>query len=588
MNNNSRLNSKIYIFVNMAYKYIVLFIMFLTLGCSTTYSPKHETIQTQIPTADTIDKTVRPLKKTYPTKKVTNNIKLCFTEHYNTKYGLSEKNIGKIEPFYTQTGFTPVWVNPKLIGNAIKLLKRSKYHGLNANCYKVNKIDSLFAIWSNNIEDVEAATNLELLLTYNIILYTNNLLYGKLNPKTFHPGWALNKREVQNKNSVILSLIKNNNVLDIEYEFEPKLQVYKELKKEIYRLYRQKRNRFDEKTIKYPGFILAQPDSNHYVLELKQKLGSGNADSLNMVFDNELLSSIKAFQAKHGLNADGKPGRRTYKFLNWTTKRYIDAIKVNMERCRWLPNSIDNKGVVVNIPAYRLRLNTDSNTIFVTKLIVGKSKNETPVFQSKIDYLVFNPCWTIPNSIALKKMLPKIKRDSTYLQKRNMFVGLNGVEQNIDNIDFSQYTKNNFPYKIYQRNGTGNALGKVKFMFPNPYSIYLHDTPSKYLFNKDYRALSHGCIRVQNAMQLSKLILHKLDNNKTPLTVYLNKGYPEIVNLKKRIPLYILYLTCGISQKNGQLQFYNDVYAKDYKVLEALSAFDNKKLKTTPRIYPTN
>jgi murein L,D-transpeptidase YcbB/YkuD len=508
----------------------------------------------------------------YPFYKVDQYIDSCF---HNTKFYLTKTssiNLVELEPIYKQNEYQAIFNKRELIIEAISLIKLAEYHGLNQRDYGIEKIDGLFTIWESDNGNSKLAAELDLMLMMGIKKFSAHLLYGKLNPQYFHDSWNFPHRTIENIDSVLLAKIKEGKVFELEHIFQPKQVAYTMLKHE-YRNFLKKED-VKSREIKYPEKRLRKGDLNTYVLELKQELFKKGFfhDSMSMVFNTALEKAIKTFQLKHGLTPDGIPGKETYKVLNWTEKRYLIALKTNLERLRWLPDSIDTKGILVNIPSAKLQLYTDTTLLFETKLIVGKTKNKTPIFQSEINYLVFNPCWTVPNSIATEKMLPKLKTDSNFLKHRNMFIGLNGVEQSSNDIDFNQYNEDNFPYKIYQRTGSGNALGKVKFMFPNSYSIYLHDTPNKYLFKKDYRAYSHGCVRVQNAMELANILLYTINNHKSSISYYLKKGYPEKVYLNHKIPLSIVYLTCWGDLKSSEVIFYNDIYFYDLTLLNALEA----------------
>jgi murein L,D-transpeptidase YcbB/YkuD len=478
----------------------------------------------------------------------------------------------QLDSFYAQNKYCPVWISDSIINSGFQLILSARFHGLNPNEYRAVIIDSLFRAWEKDRSNYSVLAKLDAQLTLSVRKFSEHLLTGKLNPKDFHGSWNYKKRRLENKDSLLLHFIQAGRINEIEPFFASKNLSYQGLSQALRELYQEQNTIEDWVVIKYPEFIVSYGDSNKYVAELKQRLGV--TDSLPWKYTQELNDSIKSFQTSHGLRADGKPGRKTYEFLAWSCSRYIDALKVNMERLRWLPDSIETNGLLVNIPAYQLQLNKSDSIYFNTKTIVGKPENETPVFQSKIDYLVFNPCWTVPNSIALDKMLPRIKTDSLYLQNRNMFIGLNGIEQNTDSVDFMHYSKANFPFKIYQRTGPGNALGKVKFMFANTYSIYLHDTPNKNLFNRDARALSQGCVRVQNAMNLAHVMLYKWDDHAKPIAYYLKKAYPIKVYLKKYVPISLLYLTCSYDFNAKQVFYYKDIYAKDYKVLMALEKIE--------------
>lgn len=548
----------------MPYRFLQIIIAFcLFVACNASYQTASE-IESRTDSAQK-QTTSKVHKYLYPVDSVSTYM-LSAINYF------ADADFKQLRSFYGQNNYSPVWISDSIINSGIQLILSSRFHGLNPNEYAVSIIDSLFNVWKKDRTHYYILAKLDAQLTLGVCKFSNHLLIGKLKPIVFHGSWNYKKRSIENKDSLLLSFIKAVSVGEIALFFAPKNLGYKLVSKELQKFYHEQELLKDWQAIKYPEFMVSYGDSNKFVADLKQRLGV--SDSLPWTYTKELNDSIKSFQTKHGLAADGKPGRKTYEFLAWSPNRYIDALKVNMERLRWLPDSIDSDGLVVNIPAGQLQLKKHDSLYFNSKIIVGKPKNETPVFQSEIDYLVFNPCWTVPNSIAVDKMLPKIKKDSSYLQNRNMFIGLNGIEQNTDSVDFMQYSKATFPYKIYQRTGPGNALGKVKFMFDNKYSIYLHDTPNKNLFNKDTRAFSQGCVRVQNAMNLAHVMLYKWDDHRRPISYYIQKGYPIKVYLKKRIPLSLLYLTCSYDFNAGQVCFYKDIYAKDYKVLMELEKID--------------
>ena len=488
----------------------------------------------------------------------------------NGKNNLSKQKLEDLKLFYSKNSYNPVWISDSIVKQGIKLIKNAKYHGLSPDEYGLVRIRSLFADYRKNQTNYKIAAQLDIELTNGILLFSHHLLNGKLNPKTYHSGWNYPKRSAKGMDMIILNIIKSKNVIEIESYFEPKNKGYRYFKQKM-EDYFQLPELNNIEPISYPGFLIQEGDSNMFVAQLKHRLLI--TDSIPMVYTQELNDSIKSFQKQHGLTSDGIPGKKTYEFLSWGTQRYIDALRVNLERYRWLPDSLLSDGIIVNIPSFQTWLFKNDSLLFKSNVVVGKQKNRTPVFQSQIDYLVFNPCWTVPNSIALDKMLPRIKKDSNYLQNRNMFVGLNGIEQNTDSIDFTKYSKNNFPYKIYQRTGDGNALGKVKFMFSNKYSIYLHDTPYKNLFSKTNRAYSHGCVRVQNAMYLAEIILYFVDNHEKQINYYLKKGYPEKVYLKNTIPISLLYFTCFFNEDTNSVKYFKDIYTQDLKLLMDLEKY---------------
>jgi murein L,D-transpeptidase YcbB/YkuD len=346
-------------------------------------------------------------------------------------------------------------------------------------------------------------------------------------------------------------------------DLTPKQLQLKELEKSLtfFKLLNQ-----DQKfNLKYPGKLLKRGDSGIAIIPIKRKLnqlGLLDQDSLTIHFDSTMEEAIQQFQQMHNITADGIPGKNTFRFLSWPVKKYIQYLEAPLKRVVKQPDSLPNTRIEVNIPEYMLRFYRNDTLVQQFSVIVGKYKNQTPELTSKVNYLVFNPCWTVPHSIAVKKFLPRMQKDSMFLDNRNMFVCVNGVRTDHRKIDFSKYTQTNFPYKIFQNTDPGNALGQVKFMFHNPYSVYLHDTPSKYLFNKDFRTFSSGCIRVNNAMMLARLLL-QTDQNKTNIRRELAKGYPEKVYLNRPIPIIIHYQTTRYNSRLDLVQFFYDCYGKE-------------------------
>lgn len=535
---------------------------FLIASCAVSKKPIGDSTQAAV---NTIKAIPQFFEKQYPKPSISDTLKYIFS-HLDPRKG----NYSKLLRLYSKNDTNAIWNNDTVVTEGLKFLASAKNHGLNPNEYGYQLIDSLYRlINSEGKTSLKNYVRLELQLSHGLISYTEHLIHGKLNPNKYHPSWNYTRPYASNLDSVILQKIKENNIADLELQLEPENANYLALKKELQKYYALKSAGTVWKTIKYPGVTLKMGDSSLHVLQLKQRLKNQIAfnNSTSLIFDSDLEQALKTFQQMHGLTADAIPGKNTYEFLGWSIDRYMDALIVNLERARWLDNESINAAMLVNIPGYQLWFKDGNSLMFSARLVVGKPKNETPVFQSNLNYMVFNPCWTVPNSIATEKIIPKLLKDSLYLEKHNMFLGLNDVEQNMDSIDFSQLTTSNFHYKIYQRAGFYNALGKVKFMFDNSYSIYLHDTPSKQLFQKDRRALSQGCVRVQNAMDLAEIILTNQVNQKFTTEEYLKKGYPVKAYLQTPLPLSILYFTCFKNMETNQLQFFNDVYARDLRVL---------------------
>lgn len=235
---------------------------------------------------------------------------------------------------------------------------------------------------------------------------------------------------------------------------------------------------------------------------------------------------------------------------------------INMERLRWFPDDLNENYILINIPEFKLHVFENGNKIWDSKVVVGKEINKTSIFKGTISQIIINPYWNVPNSIINKEMLPILKKNRSYLSKNNFEVLSGNKIINPYAINWHNYTKN-VPYAIRQKPGDNNALGKIKFLFPNNFHIYLHDTPSKYLFNENKRAFSHGCIRVEDPRKLALYLLRNDSKwNEEQFDKSLNTKKTEYINLKQKIDVFIVYFTTWVDH-NNQINFRNDLYGLD-------------------------
>jgi murein L,D-transpeptidase YcbB/YkuD len=293
-------------------------------------------------------------------------------------------------------------------------------------------------------------------------------------------------------------------------------------------------------------------DSSETVGLIRKRLlatGELSLDSGSALYDEALEAAVKNFQKNHGLNEDGVAGPGVIREMNVPVRERIEQIIVNMERCRWLPNQTEEEYVVVNIPQFKVFAFEKDSMVFSSNVVVGKETNKTVIFKGDMKYVVFSPYWNVPESIMKKEIIPAIRRNPQYLERNNM-------EWNDG--------------KIRQKPGKDNALGKVKFLFPNVYNIYLHDTPSKHLFKEEKRAFSHGCIRVADPKNLAVYLLrHQKEWTEAAITVAMESGKELFVPLRKPIPVYIVYFTAFVDQQ-GKINFRKDVYQRDQALKEML------------------
>ena len=295
---------------------------------------------------------------------------------------------------------------------------------------------------------------------------------------------------------------------------------------------------------------------------------------MTLVYDAPLEAAVKRFQLRHGLTPDGAIGPGTLQALNVPVSARIDQIRVNLERSRWVLHELHGNFVLVDVAGFNVSYFRDDEPVWTSKVIVGRPYRETPIFKSTITYVVFNPTWTIPAGILVKDKLPVIKRDPGYLKRNNIrVINSSGREVDPRSVNWSRYGAGRLPpYQLRQDPGDDNALGLVKIMFPNQYSVYLHDTPSKSLFDKDERTFSSGCIRVQKAFELAELVLADSSRwNQATMAEAVAAKATKTVNLATPVPVLLLYWTAQPTP-DGQVIFRNDIYGRDPPTLAALNS----------------
>ena len=394
----------------------------------------------------------------------------------------------------------------------------------------------------------------ELLISAMYFFYAKKV-YAGLDPNTSKKtGWFLPRERVGLVN-YLDELMQDPDKLKKDEDENPTM--YYNLRKGLQR-YREISKRGGWGTVNLPEGVKSLKPGDNYpaVAQLRKRLaisGEFGSDNGSTVFDNDLAEAVKAYQGRNGLNQDAIVGPEMITALNVPVDQRIQTIIVNMERCRWLPDRIDNltEYIGVNIPAYSMHYVKDGKTALQSRVIVGEEATKTVVFSGKMSYLVFSPYWNIPRSIRDEEILPAIEKDPNYLEKHNM-------EWNGENIR--------------QKPCDENSLGRVKFMFPNSNNIYLHDTPAKSLFKKEDRALSHGCVRVQKARDLAVMLL-KDDSNwdSQKIDAAMKSDTEQQYALKRKIPVYIAYFT-AVADENGNVAFFEDIYKRDNRLAHLLYA----------------
>lgn len=280
-------------------------------------------------------------------------------------------------------------------------------------------------------------------------------------------------------------------------------------------------------------------------------------------FDASLEQAVIEYQQLHGLDADGIVGRRTQQHLDMNAAQRAARIRLALAQWRELPVSLGDEYVHVNIPEYRLEMIRGGETRLQMRVVVGSKKDPTPAFNDEIEYLVFNPYWHVPRRIALEELVPKAVDTPGYLTRQNYEVLRQGSLVEESSIEWAAMDAAQFDYRIRQRPGPGNALGAVKFLFPNAMNIYLHDSPSRGLYDRTVRAFSHGCIRLENPAALAEALLERQgDWDGSRVDALMGKGSRRQINLEQPVPVYLTYITTKVTE-SGELALFDDVYGRD-------------------------
>lgn len=318
------------------------------------------------------------------------------------------------------------------------------------------------------------------------------------------------------------------------------------------------------------------------VVQVRERLRAtgdlaGEAAEDPMLFDDALAAAVRGFQDRHGLTVDGEVGADTRTAMNIPVRERIRQLVINIERRRWRVGLLENRYVWVNAAAQQAKLVENDHTVFVTRIIVGTSRLQTPEFSARMTYIQFNPYWNVPRSIAVNEMLPRIKRDPGYLTRNHYLLlrsaGDNSTAINPHNVDWSQIGRSNFPFAIRQKPGNHNALGRLILRFPNRFNVYMHDTPSCELFEREVRTFSHGCIRTENPHVLAALILRRQTDDwpeSRILEVTTGQETPVIqVDIINPPWVHITYITAW-ADADGTVEFRRDVYNRDPALMRAM------------------
>ena len=481
---------------------------------------------------------------------------------------------------YHETGAQPLWVTTdgpsEKAEILLKYLTDSDQHGLEPNGYKIDRLGEL---WSS--KDINELVEIDLLLTYNIVKYVHDISHGQLKPLESDPQLFPEAGDTAfNPLRTIEILLTTNDLDKFLASLPPQHQHYNALKTALAD-YRNLAEHEEWPQVE-KGASIRPGDENKRIIAIRERLQFVDPslqtpeDSDATQYDPMLQQAVRSFQRIHSLKKDGIIGKNTITALNISIAEKIEMIRLNMMRWRWQAHDLEERYVLVNIASFNLKAFQDQDIVLDVPIIVGTTKNETPVFSSHISYIEFHPFWNIPTSIAQNETLPALRENTQYLIEHNITLFSSwredATELDSTSIDWEATTPSEMAtYKLRQEPGPWNALGKVKFMFPNGYSVYIHDTASRNLFALTNRNFSHGCVRVSDPLGLAIFLL------KNPAAGWDTERIKEIYEQEERkivtlptpIAVYITYGTVWVD-KDHEIHFSKDVYLRDERLRNAL------------------
>jgi murein L,D-transpeptidase YcbB/YkuD len=485
-----------------------------------------------------------------------------------------------VRVFYRDRGWKLGWFkNGAIVPQANKFLEvisHAKEEGLDPLDYRVKDFEQMFKDYGK-AKDKTTRENLQkeidIALTASYFNYGSDFYRGLINPrKNENISWKVKKNKIK-LNKALQTILKERESKYPYYEFEPLHEEYNKLRAALkkYRALQEKGAWPQIGEVKK----LKLGDNSAEVANIRKRLlmeyEPGKANTLqakaDTVFDESLDLLVKKYQELNGLKKDGIVGGETLKQMNVPLEARIDQLIINMERWRWIPKKFEDKYIFVNIPEYTMRVVENKKDVLSMRVIVGKTLNSTPIFSDKLEYVVFSPYWNVPNNIVEKEIKPNMLRNPNFLESQDMEIlsgqGKNTRVVSASSIDWKNVTAKNFKLLIRQRPGPKNSLGLVKFLFPNEFNVYLHDTPFDKLFSQDQRGFSHGCVRLEEPAKLASYLLQK-QKEWTPEKIEeaMHAKNEQWVVLKEKVPVYIVYFTSWVDD-NGDVHFLHDLYGHD-------------------------
>lgn len=496
---------------------------------------------------------------------------------------LTEDNaadLALLTQFYVDRDMTPVWVDDEApterAHDLLHILEMSTYDGLNPDDYDIWAIRRLM-----DSDHARALAELDLRLSLSLMQFLSDLGSGRTEPSTLDPELFVYPQDID-KAGAIEAAAEAEDIGVFVGGYRPRQVDYWRLKG-VLANYRAMASNGGWSTID-PGPLMKEGDRSERVVQLRRRLQREGdlappEDPLapfdSELFDQRLVEAVESFQDRYGLKQDGRVGPNTLTALNTPIEQRIEQLVLNLERRRWMSDRMPSRYIYVNLADFELQLIDQGEVAFETPVVIGSLYNKTPVFSADMTYMVINPYWNVPPSIATSELLTKAKADSSFFRRNgfDIFENWSAEAEILDStsIDWTRVEPQNFSYKLRQRPGPTNSLGRLKFMMPNDYNIYLHDTPERAHFDLNERSFSHGCVRVADPEALANAILEGQSGwTLNGIVDAVGSGERTQVNLDQSLSVQITYLTAWVDGDN-RAHFRNDVYDRDQILADALT-----------------
>lgn len=457
--------------------------------------------------------------------------------------------------FYKSNGYQTVWIKENNRKALIDLLLNADKHVLNPSSYALKKL--IFADRDYTTMPYKERVKADALFTKNFLKFAKDLSHGRVNPKKYYGDWEPILREI-NFNSLLEQAISEENFEKAVERLLPKNEYYKGLKESYFVYYNKEKDTLLDLSAAQTAKIKKKL---FYLDDLKSR-------NFSSEWDDESTEALKNFQRRHGISVTGNVTPQTLRELNVSLQDRIEQLVVNLERSKWIPDDLGENYVLVNLPEYKLFYYSKGTLVETHDVIIGKDSRRTPVLSSSFSNLVINPTWTVPPTILKNDLVPQASTNRSYFANHRMTI-YNSKGQLVDPENWNPENAKN--YRYVQNTGNLNALGLIKFDFPNKHMVYLHDTNNKSLFDRSDRALSSGCVRVKNPFGLAEKILEAEQSayTRAKLDTLVSRKSTKYIALKKKVNVHQLYWTAWKNDKG--VQFRNDVYNLDKGLYKKLS-----------------